>query len=40
MTMNNSFTERDFSLILTLLVLLMNETSDEILIMALLYILT
>lgn len=41
MTMNqNSFQEKDFSLVLTLLILLMNETADEALIMALLYILT
>ena len=41
MTMNqNSFQEKDFSLILILIILLMNETADEILIMALLYILT
>ena len=37
---NNNSPEKDVSLILTLLILLMNETSDEILIMALLYILT
>lgn len=41
MTMNqNSFQEKDFSLILILIILLMNETADETLIMALLYILT
>lgn len=41
MTMNNNNSpEKDVSLILTLLILLMNETADETLIMALLYILT
>ena len=38
--MNGNFTDRDISLILTLLILLLSETTDEILIMALLYILT
>ena len=38
--MNKSSADRDLSLVLTLLILLLSESTDEILIMALLYILT
>lgn len=38
--MNGLFADRDTSLVLTLLILLLSESTDEILIMALLYILS
>lgn len=38
--MNISLADRDSSLVLTLLILLLSESTDEILVMALLYILT
>ena len=38
--MNINLANRDSSLVLTLLILLLSESTDEILVMALLYILT
>ena len=38
--MNINLGDRDSSLVLTLLILLLSESTDEILVMALLYILT
>ena len=38
--MNINLADRDSSLVLTLLILLLSESTDEILVMALLYILT